>query len=329
MTEKFSNKKSGFVHLLNQMRCLFWIGFLTVFLAITDASAGSQVELTAQEKQWIEEHPVIRLGVDPDWPPFDFVDQHGYHQGVAADFLRLVSKRLNISIERVPDISWTEVLERAKSRQLDVVSIAAQTPDRSEYLSYTNPVISSSSVIVVNDQQSGISGVDSLVGKKVGVVKGYSAAELAMKTHKQLTFVEVDSVLEGLKKTATGDLDAFIDNLGVVGFLISEHSLSSLRIAGDAELGALELAFGVRKDWPQLVSILNKTLATITPAESRVIRNRWIPIRSSINEVTNGEASSESFEWWSLVILALAGLIAIGVLGLSLIHISEPTRLQV
>jgi PAS domain S-box-containing protein len=315
MTEKFSNKKSGFVHLLNQMPCLFWIGFLTVFLAITDASASSQVELTPQEKQWIEEHPVIRLGVDPDWPPFDFMDQHGYHQGVAADFLRLVSKRLNISIEPVPDISWTEVLERAKARQLDVVSIAAITPDRSEYLSYTNPVISSSSVIVVNVQQSGISGIDSLVGKKVGVVKGYSAAELAMKTHTQLTFVEVDSVLEGLKKTATGELDAFIDNLGVVGFLISEHSLSSLRIAGDAELGALELAFGVRKDWPELVSILNKTLATITPAESRVIRNRWIPIRSSINEVTGGEASSESFEWWSLVLLALAGLIAIGVLG--------------
>ena len=303
MSKKVSNIESNYVNLLKQTVALLGISFLTVLLAFSNARAFDQSELTAEEKQWLAEHPVIRLGVDPDWPPFDFVDQHGYHQGVAADFLRLITKRLGISIEPVPNISWTAVLQRAKARQLDVVSIAAQTPDRSEYLSYTDPVISSSSVIVVNDHRSGFSDVDSLIGKKVGVVKGYSAAELAMKTHPQLTFVEVDSVLEGLKKTATGYLDAFIDNLGVVGYLISEHSLSSLRIAGDAELGALELAFGVRKDWPELVSILNKTLATITPAESRVIRNRWIPIRPSLSSKASGEASSESFNWWLLAIL--------------------------
>jgi PAS domain S-box-containing protein len=304
---------SGFFK--ERIRFLLGIVFLTTFLSFAEASEFDQAKLTAAEKQWLAKHPVIRLGVDPDWPPFDFVDQHGYHQGVAADFLRLIGKRLGVSIEAVPNISWTEVLDRAKAKQIDLVSIAAQTPDRSQYLSYTDAVISSSSVIVVNDQQSGVSGVDSLIGKKVGVVKGYSAAELAMKTHTQLTFVEVDSVLEGLKKTANGDLDAFIDNLGVVGYLISENSLSSLRIAGDAALGDLELAFGVRKDWPELVSILNKVLASITEAEARAIRNRWIPIRPSTNAETSGRASTVSFEWWFLAVLILAGVLIIGVLG--------------
>jgi len=312
---KLLSNELRFVSLLSIGLEILILCCLFVLLTFSNVSANEQLELTAEERQWLAEHPIIRLGVDPDWPPFDFVDQHGYHQGVAADFLRLVSKQLSLTIEMVPNITWTEVLDQAKLRQLDLVSIAAQTPDRSKYLSYTDPVISSSSVIVVNDQQSEISGVDSLIGKKVGVVKGYSAAELAMKTHTQLTFIEVDSVLDGLKKTANGELDAFIDNLGVVGHLISEHSLSSLRIAGDAELGTLELSFGVRKDWPELVSILNKALATIPPVESRVIRNRWIPIRASLNTETDPESTSGSLNWWLLGILALFGFFAIIALG--------------
>ena len=139
MSEKFPNNQFSSARLLKRAGALLGISFLTVLLSFSNACAFDQSELNVEEKQWLVEHPVIRLGVDPDWAPFDFVDQHGYHQGVAADFLRLVSKRLGISIEPVPNISWTEVLKRAKAGQLDLVSIAAQTPDRSEYLSYTDP----------------------------------------------------------------------------------------------------------------------------------------------------------------------------------------------
>jgi len=299
----------------------FFKGLLATFLLSiayipnSFSAASDQVQLTAEEKQWLQKHPVIRLGVDPEWPPFDFVDEHGYHQGVAADYLRLVGKRLGISIDLVEGISWSEVLDEAKGKKLDLVSIAAQTPDRSKYLNYTSPVISSTSVIVANDQRTDITGIASLEGKKIGVVKNYSAAELAKKTHSQLTFIEVDSVLDGLQKTVTGEIDAFIDNLGVIGYLISEHSLSSLRIAGDAELGSLKLAFGVRNDWPEFVSILNKGLDSLTSAESNVIRNRWIPIKFSVSSTANDDVFSKSLEWWWLIALILIVVVVSGVLG--------------
>ena len=308
-------KKLNNINLFNGLLTVLLVAIFSSYIPNSYSAASEQVEITAEEKQWLIDHPVIRLGVDPEWPPFDFVDDHGYHQGVAADFLRLVSRKLGISIELVENISWAEVLNQAKEKKLDLVSIAAQTPDRSKYLAYTSPVISSNSVIVANDQRTDITDIASLEGKKIGVVKNYSAAELAKKKHSHLSFVEVESVLDGLQQTVTGEVDAFIDNLGVIGYLISEHSLSSLRIAGDAELGPLKLSFGVRNDWPEFVSILNKTLATLTSAESRVIHNRWIPIRSSSNATASGEASSESFEWWLLVLLVLAGVVVIRVLG--------------
>ncbi|MBF0266483.1 MAG: transporter substrate-binding domain-containing protein, partial [Gammaproteobacteria bacterium] len=307
--------KRRFTTLLTILWKLVVLNCFIVLVTVSNVSANEQLKLSTKEKLWLSEHSVVRLGVDPDWAPFDFVDQHGYHQGVAADFLRLISKKLNLTIELTPDITWTQVLEKAKLKQIDLVSIAAQTPSRSEYLSYTKPVISSSSVIVINEQETKFWNIDSLIGKKVGVVKGYSAAELGMKTHTQLSFIEVDSVLEGLKKTATGELDAFIDNIGVVGHIISEHSLTSLRIAGDAGLGTLELAFGVRKDWPELVSILNKVLATIPSAESRVIRDRWIPIRVSKNNQSDLKPDKDFLDWLipsALFLIVLSVIIALG-----------------
>ena len=41
-----------------------------------------------------------------------------------------------------------------------------------------------------------------------------------------------------------------------------------------------ELSIGVREDWPELVVILNKVIATITPEEHAEIRNRWIVLKS-------------------------------------------------
>ena len=34
-----------------------------------------RVELTEAERQWLEEHPVIKMGPDPNWPPFEFFDE--------------------------------------------------------------------------------------------------------------------------------------------------------------------------------------------------------------------------------------------------------------
>lgn len=52
-------------------------------------AATSGIEPDDKEQQWIRKHPVIRPGVDPAWPPFDFINAQGKHDGIAADLLRL------------------------------------------------------------------------------------------------------------------------------------------------------------------------------------------------------------------------------------------------
>ena len=41
----------------------------------------------------------------------------------------------------------------------------------------------------------------------------------------------------------------------------------------------LQMALGVRKDWPELVPLLNRALREIPEAEKNTILNRWVNVR--------------------------------------------------
>jgi hypothetical protein len=71
------------------------------------------LELTPQERAWIEAHPVIRVGNDPSWMPIDFDDEHGLPTGVAADILALLAARLGLRFEAAPGQTWERRAVRA------------------------------------------------------------------------------------------------------------------------------------------------------------------------------------------------------------------------
>ncbi|MBT3767037.1 MAG: transporter substrate-binding domain-containing protein [Rhodospirillaceae bacterium] len=108
--------------------------FVFIGLAPCDAQETEKIPLTDEEAAWIAKHPVIRLGVDPAWPPFDFINKGGDHDGFAADVLARLEDLLGIRFERQANLTWKEALAKAESRKLDVISMAAQTPDRETYL---------------------------------------------------------------------------------------------------------------------------------------------------------------------------------------------------
>lgn len=60
------------------------------------------VALTPEERRWIAEHPVIRYAVDPGFIPFEFLDEKGEHRGISSDYVRLLSERLGVTMQRAP-----------------------------------------------------------------------------------------------------------------------------------------------------------------------------------------------------------------------------------
>ena len=69
--------------------CLLF--FLVAFQqswASDSVEAPVQLQLTEQERQWLEQHPVIHTAIDRNWAPMEFVDEEGNFQGISADYLQ-------------------------------------------------------------------------------------------------------------------------------------------------------------------------------------------------------------------------------------------------
>jgi signal transduction histidine kinase/ABC-type amino acid transport substrate-binding protein/CheY-like chemotaxis protein len=233
-------------------------------------SKAVPLNLTEEEKKWLKEHPVIRMGVDRSWAPFEFLDEMNQHTGIAADFMQLMEERLGIRFVPPPNISWEEVIAKTRKGELDILSVLAPTKEREKFLHFTNPYIQAPFVIVRRAGSPSISDLNDLSGQKVGVVSGYAAEEKVYQQAPHLNIVPAKDLSEGLLALSTGKTDAFVGNLPSVKHFIQILFLNNLEVGASAGF-TLDLTIGVRKDWPVLTEILNKSIRSVTKEEKRKI----------------------------------------------------------
>ncbi len=236
----------------------------------------SSLHLTAEERAWLKAHPVIRVGIDHDWPPIESVDQNGRHFGISASYLSLLEKRLGVRFE--VDYSrryWSDSLQAVYNKELDMLSSAAITDTRRERLAFSRPYMKQTMVIVANSKVGFVNDLGDLDGKKVAVVRSYATEEILRKHYPKIIPVVADSALEALNKVASGEAYACIEGLGVVSYLIERHGIKHLKVVGETPY-QYEISFAFRKDWEMLASISDKVLSSITPAEYEEIHGRWL-----------------------------------------------------
>jgi PAS domain S-box-containing protein len=236
-----------------------------------------KIELSDAETAWLAEHKVIRLGSDPNYPPFEFVDKHGRHRGMAADYMVLLSQRLGIEMELVPGLDWDQTVAVAREGSVDVLAAMTPTEERRKVLNFTRTYLDFPQVVITRNDAESAGSIGDFESRTIAVSRGYSEIEELARRYPGIKQLVVENAFEELVAVAAGRADASQGNLAVVSYLMHHHHLSDLRINGTSDLSSSQLAIGVRKDWPELVSILNKALASITEEDRSTIRKRWIP----------------------------------------------------
>ena len=266
-------------------------------------------ELSAQERQWLERHPRIRLAPDPDFAPFEFFDEKGAYRGMAADYVRLLEAKLGVRFEIVRLENWGQALEQARVRGIDMFGAAARTPRRERYMRFTSPHIVVPGVILTAGDAPGTPGLtlEKLRQKKVAVVRGYVWHDLIRHRYPDIRLLVVPDIVSGLGAASLGLADAMVGDLATTSYAIRQQAITNLRVGGRLEQ-KLELALATRRDWPELNLILEKALAAIRPAEHEAIRARWIRLEQP--------SLLQSRGFWLVVAAVLGSLLAvIGAVG--------------
>jgi len=258
---------------------LFVVGFATPAEATT--STSSTISFSADEITWIKEHPVIRLAPDPSFPPIEFLDKQGVYRGIAADFIHLLETKLPLKFEIVSLGSWNEAIKQAKSRQIDMFGAAVPTPERLEYMSFTKPYVEFPAVVLVRDSAETFPKLSELQGKRVAVVSNYADHEYMVRTFPNIPLDVMPDISSGLRQLSFGKVDAMVLNLASASYYIQKDGISNLKVTQDTDF-VFDLSFAARSDWPLLISILEKGMAEITPAERKEILSNWISLGSQV-----------------------------------------------
>ncbi len=241
-------------------------------------ASTSTVQLSEDEKRWLSEHPSIRLAVDIDWSPFEYIDDDNHYVGMAAEYIALVGQKLGIEFEVEKEKPWSEVVAAVKSGELDMYSCVVSTVQRREYVNFTKPYLSFPMVIVTGDQVAYVNGLKDLRNETIAVVRGYATQDLLEKNHPELELYLADNVADALEKLSVGKVYAYIGNIATVSHVIKRDGLTNIKISGQTPYN-YELSMGVRKDWSEFMPILQKALDSITEQEHDQIYRNWIKLR--------------------------------------------------
>lgn len=253
---------------------------LAIWLSVGAAQPSAPVvALSPEEKAYVEHVKAVKMCVDPDWAPFEHINAHGQHEGIAADLVQLVAQRVGLSIELYPTTTWEESLAASKSGRCELMSFLNRSPARDAWLIFTDPIFFDQNIIVTREEHPQIDHLQGVQGKSVALPRGTMVEERIRKDYPGLRVVTTASESEAMTLVSERKVDMTVRSLIVAAHAIKKEGLFNLKVAGQMPEYTNQLRMGVIQQEPVLRNILDKGVQSITPQERESVVNRHVAIQ--------------------------------------------------
>ncbi|TVO52325.1 EAL domain-containing protein [Denitromonas halophila] len=261
--------------------CALFASSVFALSGVPDAqaeSAPAPLQLSRAEKAWLAEHPVIRLGIDPAYAPYSFVDANGEFSGVAAVFSARISDALGVRFEPVVNLSWPELVEALKARRIDAIATMVRLPEREAYAAFTEIYLPTPLVVMTQHSAPQLDSVNALAELRLALVREYSSSKQVMSRYPSLKPSFVETPLNGLRALSAGEVDAYVGVLGVNTYLAEQHGMSNLKVNAAFDMHNNGQRFAVRRDWAVLANLIDRALGRIGAQARADIFRPWISV---------------------------------------------------
>lgn len=261
--------------LRTQLLFLFLIGFLLAWCI-----SGCQT----QNESWqrIEETGILRVGLDPTYPPFEVADSSGAVSGLDVDLAHALADGLGLKVQ-FSHFGYDGLYDALATGQVDVlISAMVIVPGRTKDFAYSDPYFNAGEILIVPVENMDITEMADLNGRSLAVelgAQGHVEATQWAKKLPDLTIVPFSSPEEVL--TAVGNSfvgndianAAIIDSISGRLFLIDHPELKRLPEPVTVDPFALV----VRADDELLLQKLDATLDSLEQTgQLETIISHWL-----------------------------------------------------
>lgn len=255
------------------------------------------VNLTEKEKLFLEENQKIKVHNETKWAPFNFFE-FGQPSGYSIDLIKLVAKKTGLQIEFITGPSWNQFLEMSKKDEIDIMLNIVKTVDREQYLNFTDPYyVAKQGIFVRKDDNSIKTFEDILKNKKIAVVKGFYQHDYFKDNYPKIKLYPSKNEEEVFKSIINKKADLTVGVIDTLKYTAVKNYIKDIKSIGGLEHDVFKdvpLSVAVRKNAPELFSIVQKGLAAITTKERWELHDKWL---NSDDKNQKIQLTNEELNW--------------------------------
>lgn len=246
--------------------------------ALADTPA---LPLTAAERTWIAEHPLLRVGLAQDFPPYLLRDEaSGQVHGFVVETMTLWSQRTGLRFEFRRFDRHEQMLAALQHGEIDLTPFTVPLQSHRPYAVSTRPAYLANLVLAARRDVPDISPTGDFGGRRVAVEQGSGTEALLGERYPQARLQRYDSTEAALRAVAGGQADLFIGTQQAAVYQIERLLLANIELRRNLGPGAVPFGPLVRADEPLLRSILDKAVASIDVGDRSRLAERWLPAAS-------------------------------------------------
>ncbi len=240
-----------------------------------------ELSLTEKESLWLNQQPVIKLGIDRAFPPFGSITEDRTYVGFSADIMRIIEHRLGFKFDIQKDTPWNKTMEMAKAGEIDMISALVSSKKRKVFLDFSDPYIKNPTIIISDAEKNGyIGSLKNLKGKTVAIERGSYSANVLSQEYPQIKLILVQNTSQALSLVEIGEAEAYVGNGVTASYLIRSLGYHNLSYSGQTEYSSSH-SIGFTKRNEILASTVKKALASISKHDIDIIANYWFGVSNN------------------------------------------------
>jgi len=234
------------------------------------------MHLTSEERAYIKNNPVVRVGMDPGNYPASFYDKREKEwRGIFLDLLGEVTDLTGLVFERVNDenTGWPVIYQMLVDGDISIVPELTQSKDREGKFLWPQTVQMTDYYALLSKTDCPNIKINEILHFKVGIAKNIAYSAIFKRWFPDhVNTVEYESMEEAFNALQRGEVDMVMANQKRLLYLTHYLELTGYKtnIVFDQPL---DTKFGINKDEEILCSIIDKALKTI---DTKGISDQWM-----------------------------------------------------
>jgi len=219
----------------------------------------------------------VVVGLDRDYPPYEFVDQGGRPAGFNVDLTRAIAEVMGMSVE-LRSGTWSEMRAGLLSGQIDILQGITYSQERTKDLDFAPPHAIIQHAIFARRETPAVGSLDELRGKEVIVFGGGIMDETLTRRGFGADLVRTGTPADALRLLASGQHD-YVALALLPGIHITRELHLTNVVPVARRVAAERYGYAVKKGNGELLARFDEGLAILKKTgRYDAIQDRWLGV---------------------------------------------------